>query len=275
MQSVSVAARRLGMRRLETYCFVVAGMLDSSPMHTLVSSRLLACTEHGIFSWYTAKRQALSAGCLYGLCGAFEKRQEHGIENDALVHRTVWYHLALHLPRFDWIVKLDIYTFFRPSFASAILAKFDVQPPVAIGDGGTRCITGLCAPLFALSCGTMHFLRTIMHKEGGPLFCSDVMDDETKQATWLGKCLRTRGARIESGGPRWLGRFQSNITSESVHDYNDALHYAGVFPIKNATLMLQWQTLEHERRLRLAPQLANASHLRTNVNWTTSFASLC
>eukprot|EP00327_Prymnesium_parvum_P050063 CAMPEP_0205893492 /NCGR_PEP_ID=MMETSP1083-20121108/23292_1 /ASSEMBLY_ACC=CAM_ASM_000430 /TAXON_ID=97485 /ORGANISM="Prymnesium parvum, Strain Texoma1" /LENGTH=107 /DNA_ID=CAMNT_0053258187 /DNA_START=428 /DNA_END=752 /DNA_ORIENTATION=+ len=25
-----------------------------------------------------------------------------------------------------------------------------------------------------------------MHKEGGPLFCSDVMDDETKQATGLG-----------------------------------------------------------------------------------------
>ena len=134
---------------------------------------------YGLFSWSREGRRDVRDGCINGLCGAIPQNLSVSRKDNAAVFRVVWLALLQH-PRLtrdvDWIAKTDADTFFRPTYAAAVMmAAGDAATPLAIG-GPRPSGWGLCGPLFALSRGALQRLRDTVRKEG-PSYCADAADE--------------------------------------------------------------------------------------------------
>ena len=132
------------------FCFAVHAGGDVPETLHLVMPQLSLCEHHRIFSSFADQRLGFSPV----IAGPVTYPRA------AYAYRQVWAWLVHHLQHdptarsleFDWVVKIDFDTVFRPEALRVQLAQHDASAPVAVGSGG--CGFGLCGPMCAVVSAT-------------------------------------------------------------------------------------------------------------------------
>jgi len=115
------------------FCWMIAGSFDAT-LH-LAIEQLSYCGGHAIFSNYSdASTNTIQ---LFSGSMTVEKTKGGWAALSPMVLSAWTYISNSTLPeKFDWFIKLEPDTYFRPYLLPAILSKYDSGTPVGLGPGG-------------------------------------------------------------------------------------------------------------------------------------------
>jgi len=162
------------------FCWVVEGP-GTGPLVQLVVEQMAGCDDYLVFSNYSSHEKMVA---LYEDDMVIEK--VNGWLNNTRLFAKAYAYLSKSTvcDNFDWIVKVDGDTFFRPGALPGLLAEFDPNDAIAISS-------------FWLIEGALEVVsRGVFRRYGDEALFTDSLDVSMFEDRWLDWAVRHMGGKV-------------------------------------------------------------------------------